>query len=396
MSHADTPGRRRGRHAECHAARRDEPHAAHRRPARAAGDLHGGAAADPEGDRQPAAVADADARSSRPPSEQIVLEYAADGAIAVNHQRIALDQLEARLRTIYADRRDKTLFISGAPSLRYKAIIGAIDAAKGAGVDRVGIITEGMRKARRQTTGSERQRRAGRRRSGASRPRAAWPSGGGPSGGFRRGHRSAADPAAALPACGRLRSCRRLPPLCAWSARPPAPARTRYLNTRPCPSVVERASLYTPPPSCEKSATIEERKGADRDGEERHREERCRRRGGDEDVDPHRQRHERRQRIQPHAERLGDVGAVAPQQDDGGALPDELQQDLHLDQPAHQLAEREEAERQRDRRRSSAATRAGNASSGAAARRRGRTGRRAPRRTGCASSRESPRRATTR
>jgi biopolymer transport protein ExbD len=43
--------------------------------------------------------------------------------------------------------RDKTIFIAGAPSLRYKAIIGVLDAAKGAGVDRVGIITEGMRRA---------------------------------------------------------------------------------------------------------------------------------------------------------------------------------------------------------------------------------------------------------
>ena len=79
-------------------------------------------------------------------SEQIVLDYAADGAIAVNHQPIVLDQLEARLRTIYAVRRDKTLFISGAPTLRYGAIIGAMDAAKGAGVDRVGIITTGMKR----------------------------------------------------------------------------------------------------------------------------------------------------------------------------------------------------------------------------------------------------------
>ena len=79
-------------------------------------------------------------------NESIVLEYAADGAIAINHQAIALDQLQTRLRTIYADRHDKTLFVSGAPTLRYKAIIGAIDAAKGAGVTRVGIITEGMRR----------------------------------------------------------------------------------------------------------------------------------------------------------------------------------------------------------------------------------------------------------
>ena len=89
---------------------------------------------------------------TRPPqespaqSEQIVLEYSADGAIAVNSQAVALDQLETQLRNIYATRHDKTLFIMGAPSLRYKAIIGAIDAAKGAGVDRVGIITDAMRR----------------------------------------------------------------------------------------------------------------------------------------------------------------------------------------------------------------------------------------------------------
>jgi biopolymer transport protein ExbD len=77
--------------------------------------------------------------------DQIVLEYAADGAIAINRQAVALDQLEARLRTIYATRHDKTLFVAGAPALRYAAIIGAIDAAKGAGVDRVGIITPGLK-----------------------------------------------------------------------------------------------------------------------------------------------------------------------------------------------------------------------------------------------------------
>jgi biopolymer transport protein ExbD len=81
-----------------------------------------------------------------PPPDQIVVEYAADGAISINHQTVVLSDLEPRLRTIYANRHDKTIFIAGAPSLRYKAIIGVLDAAKGAGVDRVGIITEGMRR----------------------------------------------------------------------------------------------------------------------------------------------------------------------------------------------------------------------------------------------------------
>ena len=38
------------------------------------------------------------------------------------------------------------MFIAGAPSLRYGEIVDVIDAAKGAGVEKVGIVTEGMRK----------------------------------------------------------------------------------------------------------------------------------------------------------------------------------------------------------------------------------------------------------
>jgi biopolymer transport protein ExbD len=39
------------------------------------------------------------------------------------------------------------MFIVGDASLQYKEIIAVIDAAKGAGVEKVGIVTEGMRKA---------------------------------------------------------------------------------------------------------------------------------------------------------------------------------------------------------------------------------------------------------
>ena len=56
-------------------------------------------------------------------------------------------ELESRLRTIYEARKDKTMFIMAAGSLRYKDIVEVIDAAKGAGVDKVGIVTEGMRRA---------------------------------------------------------------------------------------------------------------------------------------------------------------------------------------------------------------------------------------------------------
>ncbi len=82
-----------------------------------------------------------------PDISQIVLEYTADKRITVNKQDITILELERRLRDIYEQRKDKTMFIAGAGTLRYKEIVDVIDAAKGAGVEKVGIVTEGMRKA---------------------------------------------------------------------------------------------------------------------------------------------------------------------------------------------------------------------------------------------------------
>ena len=39
------------------------------------------------------------------------------------------------------------MFIAGAGTITYGEIIDVIDAAKGAGVEKVGIVTEGMRRA---------------------------------------------------------------------------------------------------------------------------------------------------------------------------------------------------------------------------------------------------------
>src|SRR5262249_37720927 len=75
-----------------------------------------------------------------------VLEYTADKKISINHQDVQLPELEERLRTIFEDRKDKTMFISGDGALRYGDIINVIDAAKGAGGEKVGIVTGGMRK----------------------------------------------------------------------------------------------------------------------------------------------------------------------------------------------------------------------------------------------------------
>jgi biopolymer transport protein TolR len=79
------------------------------------------------------------------PSQQIMLEYTADRQISINKQPVALSALEDELRRIFETRKEKTMFIAGAGALRYADIITVIDAAKGAGVEKVGIVTEKMR-----------------------------------------------------------------------------------------------------------------------------------------------------------------------------------------------------------------------------------------------------------
>jgi biopolymer transport protein ExbD len=80
-------------------------------------------------------------------SSQILLEYTADRRISVNQQPMQMATLESELRSIFETRREKTMFIAGAGTLTYGEIIDVIDAARGAGVEKVGIVTEGMRRA---------------------------------------------------------------------------------------------------------------------------------------------------------------------------------------------------------------------------------------------------------
>jgi biopolymer transport protein ExbD len=79
------------------------------------------------------------------PPGQIVLRFTSGRTLDVNSTPVALESLEARLTEIYAGRDDKTLFLDADPSLRYGQVIEVIDAAKGAGVIRLGVVTPGMK-----------------------------------------------------------------------------------------------------------------------------------------------------------------------------------------------------------------------------------------------------------
>jgi len=77
------------------------------------------------------------------PPTQILLEYGADRRVTINTEPVELARVEARLRDIFATRHDRTLFVRGDGSLRYGDIVKVIDAARGAGVTRVGVVTPG-------------------------------------------------------------------------------------------------------------------------------------------------------------------------------------------------------------------------------------------------------------
>jgi len=79
------------------------------------------------------------------PVGQIVAEYGADRRLRINRQEVTMADAGTRLRDLFSDRRDKTLFVIGDGAVRYGEIIAIIDVATAAGVDRVGIITEAMR-----------------------------------------------------------------------------------------------------------------------------------------------------------------------------------------------------------------------------------------------------------
>jgi biopolymer transport protein ExbD len=89
-------------------------------------------------------VPDAPAVKTAANPTQILLEYTADRKIPINTQPVELAAVQSRLKDIYATRQDRTLWVRGDGSLRYGEIVKVIDAAHGAGVTRIGVVTPGV------------------------------------------------------------------------------------------------------------------------------------------------------------------------------------------------------------------------------------------------------------
>ena len=78
------------------------------------------------------------------PTKQPVVLGIEEAAITVNKSPVALEELEARLKDIFQTRSDKTIFVRASGKVPYGKVVQAMDIARGAGVERIGIISEKM------------------------------------------------------------------------------------------------------------------------------------------------------------------------------------------------------------------------------------------------------------
>ncbi len=83
---------------------------------------------------------------STPPekSNQVVLDLQENGTFVNKNPVASLEELENRLKDIFQTRSDKTIVVKASGKTLYGKVVQAMDIAKGAGVERIGIISEKM------------------------------------------------------------------------------------------------------------------------------------------------------------------------------------------------------------------------------------------------------------
>jgi biopolymer transport protein TolR len=81
-------------------------------------------------------------QTAPPDPQQLVLRIQKDGSIQINSQPVPLPELEARLQSLFAVRPDGVLFVNGSQELDFADVAAVIDIARGAGVERIGLLTD--------------------------------------------------------------------------------------------------------------------------------------------------------------------------------------------------------------------------------------------------------------
>lgn len=75
-------------------------------------------------------------------SRTIVVSIDAGRNVKINQDAVDVRMLGSRLEDIFKTRNDRVIFVKGDPTLPFSEVANIIDIAKGAGIDKIGLITE--------------------------------------------------------------------------------------------------------------------------------------------------------------------------------------------------------------------------------------------------------------
>jgi biopolymer transport protein ExbD len=84
------------------------------------------------------------AKQDQPDIRTIVVSIDAQRNLKINQDAVTADQLGPRLLDIFKTRADRTIFVKGDPDVMFSDVATVIDIAKGAGIDKVGLITQNL------------------------------------------------------------------------------------------------------------------------------------------------------------------------------------------------------------------------------------------------------------
>ncbi len=72
----------------------------------------------------------------------IVVSIDATRRVTINQDPVDIRQLGSRLEDIFKTRSERIMFVRGDPTLPFGEVAQVIDIAKGAGIDKIGLITK--------------------------------------------------------------------------------------------------------------------------------------------------------------------------------------------------------------------------------------------------------------
>lgn len=80
------------------------------------------------------------------PQNQLVLSMEKDKSLFINQDAVTMAELPVKVKELLSQKRDKIVFFKCDVSVKYRDAMNVMDIIRGAGTERIGIITEEIKK----------------------------------------------------------------------------------------------------------------------------------------------------------------------------------------------------------------------------------------------------------